>query len=110
MPETNSDFASCLADYSVQVLNVFLRICCCGCTVDESTPAVKERSVADVMNSTGLDEILISHRRNVRCAFFLFVFVSADIMASLCSVHFHMNNFVSKSARPRDMLFLPHSP
>ena len=34
-------------------------------------------------------------------------YVSADIMASLCSVcvGIHVNNFFSKSTRPRDMLF-----
>ena len=31
------------------------------------------------------------------------VFMLADIMASLCSVH--MNNFSSKTTKPRDMLF-----
>ena len=30
--------------------------------------------------------------------------LSADIMASLCGVH--VNNFSSKTTRPRDMLFL----
>ena len=33
------------------------------------------------------------------------VFMSADIMASLCGVRVHMNNS-SKSPMPRDMLFL----
>ena len=30
---------------------------------------------------------------------------SADIMSSLCGVGVHVNNFFSKTTRPRDMLF-----
>ena len=33
------------------------------------------------------------------------VFVSADIMASLCGVRVRMNNFSDETTRPRDMLF-----
>ena len=31
--------------------------------------------------------------------------ISADIMASLCDVRVHVNNFSSNTTRPRDMLF-----
>ena len=33
------------------------------------------------------------------------VFMSADIMSSLCGIGVRVNNFSSKTTRPRDMLF-----
>ena len=33
------------------------------------------------------------------------LFMSADIMSSLCGVGVRVNNFFSKTTRPRDMLF-----
>ena len=57
----------------------------------------------------------ITIAKSIRATFLLFsgyqneqmVFMSADIMSSLCGVgvRVRVNNFLSKTTRPRDMLF-----